>query len=52
MPTAEEYQKSADDCLRLAREATDPKESEILLRMAEQWNRLADYKAQRKSSEY
>jgi hypothetical protein len=35
MPTAEEYRKSAEDCQRLANEAKDPKEREILMRMAE-----------------
>ena len=45
MPTSEEYRKSAEECLRLANEAIDLKEREILLRMATQWERLADYKA-------
>jgi hypothetical protein len=45
MPTPEEYRKSAEECLRLANETQDAKEREILLRMAAQWGRLADYKA-------
>jgi hypothetical protein len=45
MPSSEEYRKNAEDCLRSANEADDPKEREVLLRMASQWRRLADYKA-------
>jgi hypothetical protein len=45
MPTSKEYRESADRCLRLANDAQDPKEREILLKMATQWARLADYKA-------
>jgi|HubBroStandDraft_5_1064220.scaffolds.fasta_scaffold47672_2 hypothetical protein len=51
MPTSEEYRKSADDCQRLADEAQDPKEREILQRMATQWGRLADYKAKLENPE-
>jgi hypothetical protein len=49
MPTSEQYRKSADDCRRLAEEAEDPGEREILLRMAAQWERLAAYKDDLKS---
>jgi hypothetical protein len=51
MPSSEEYRQSADDCLRLANEAEDPEEREILLRMARQWVRLADYKAELENRE-
>ncbi len=51
MPKSEEYRKSATECLRLAEEAHDPQEREILLRMAAQWERLADYKAQLENPE-
>lgn len=51
MPTSEEYRKNAEDCLRLAQEAEDAQEREVLLRMAAQWGRLADYKAQRENRE-
>lgn len=46
MPTSEEYRRSADECLRLANEAEDPHEREVLIRIAAQWDRLAAYKAQ------
>jgi hypothetical protein len=50
MPTSEHYRKSAADCRRLAKEATDQVERETLLRMAAQWDRLAEHKS-RKAAE-
>ena len=47
MPTSEDYRKSAQECRRHARETDDREERETLLRMAAQWERLADHKARR-----
>jgi hypothetical protein len=49
MPTSEHYRKSADDCLRHSKEANDTLERETLLRMAAQWDRLAQHKARKES---
>jgi hypothetical protein len=49
MPTSEHYRKSADDCRRHSKEANDTLERETLLRMAAQWNRLAQHKARKES---
>jgi hypothetical protein len=46
MPTAEVYKRSADECRRLAEQVHDPIERETILKMAEQWDRLARRKAQ------
>jgi ribosomal protein S15P/S13E len=44
MPTLEHYRKCAQDCRSLARDTHDTHEREVLLRMAAQWDRLAEYK--------
>jgi hypothetical protein len=46
MRTAEVYKCSADECRRLAEQVHDPIERETILKMAEQWDRLARRKAQ------
>jgi hypothetical protein len=46
MPTAEDYKRSADECRRLAEQVQDSIERETLLKMAEQWDRLARRKTQ------
>jgi hypothetical protein len=46
MPTAEDYKRSADECRRLAEQVQDSIERETILKMAEQWDRLARRKAQ------
>jgi hypothetical protein len=46
MPTSEQYRKSADQCRRAAQSTNDKLEREALLRIAEQWGRLADHKAE------
>jgi hypothetical protein len=51
MPTAEYYRKSAEQCRTHAREAHDTHERETLLRMAAQWDRLADHKARKESEQ-
>jgi hypothetical protein len=51
MPTSEDYRKSAEDCRSHAREAHDTHEREALLRMAAQWDRLAEHKARKESEE-
>jgi len=51
MPTSEHYRKSAEECRRHARETQDTHERETLLRMAAQWNRLAEHKARKESEE-
>ena len=45
MPSSEEYKRSAEECRRAADKADDEIERETLLRMVEQWMRLAEYKA-------
>jgi hypothetical protein len=45
MPTSEDYKRSAEECRRLAQQAHDDIEREALLRMAAQWDRLAQHKA-------
>jgi hypothetical protein len=51
MPTSEQYRKSAEDCRRNAKEAHDVHERETLLRMAAQWDRLAEHKARKESEQ-
>jgi hypothetical protein len=46
MPTAEEYKRSAEECRRVAEQVDDPIERQAILRMAEQWDRLARRKTQ------
>jgi len=48
MPTADHYRKSAQECRRIAGEAQDSHERETLLRMAAQWERLAEQRPARK----
>lgn len=50
MPTAEAYRLKAEECRSLAEHAADETEREELLRMAEQWQRLAIYKGKRGST--
>jgi hypothetical protein len=51
MPTSDHYRKSAADIRRHAREARDTLEREILLRMAAQWDRLADHKTRKEAED-
>ena len=44
MPTSEHYRKNAEECHLHAIESCDPHERDALLRMAAQWDRLADHK--------
>jgi hypothetical protein len=44
MPTAEDYRRRADECLAAARAPQDENERAMLMRLFEQWLRLADYK--------
>jgi hypothetical protein len=44
MPTSEHYRQRAEECRRLAEKAQDVHERQVILRMAEQWDRLAEYK--------
>jgi hypothetical protein len=50
MPTAEQYRKSAQQCRRVADGTEDRHEREALLRIAAQWDRLAEHK-ERKEAE-
>jgi hypothetical protein len=45
MPTSEDYKRSAEECRQFAGQTTDQVEREGLLRMAEQWARVAEHKA-------
>jgi hypothetical protein len=47
MPTSEHYRKRAEECRRLAEQAHDAHERATILRMAEQWERLAEHKAKK-----
>jgi hypothetical protein len=49
MPTAEQYRKSAEQCGRVAGQTEDRLERESLLRIAAQWDRLADHKARKEA---
>ena len=51
MPTAEDYRNSAHECRSHAREAQDRHEREALLRMAAQWDRLAEHKARKEAEQ-
>jgi hypothetical protein len=50
MPTAEQYRKSAQQCRHVADRTEDRHEREALLRVAAQWDRLAEHK-ERKEAE-
>jgi len=47
--TADQYQRAAEEAKQLAATATDSCERVQLLRLAAQWQRLADYKARLES---
>jgi hypothetical protein len=51
MPTAEDYRKSAQECRSHAKESHDTHERETLLRMAAQWDRLAEHKARKEAEQ-
>jgi hypothetical protein len=51
MPTSERYPKSAEQCRRAAQRSDDSLEREALMRIAEQWDRLADHKARKEAEE-
>ena len=46
---ADQYQRAAEEAKQLAAKATDSCERVQLLRLAAQWQRLADYKARLES---
>jgi hypothetical protein len=47
MPTAEQYRATAQQCRRVAGRTEDRDERAALLRIAAQWDRLADHKARK-----
>ena len=47
--TADQYQRAAEEAKQLAAKASDSCEPVQLLRLAAQWQRLADYKARLES---
>lgn len=51
MPTADDYRIRARECRSHAREAQDMHERETLLRMAAQWDRLAEHKARKEAEQ-
>ena len=51
MPSADHYRKSARDCRKAASETTDRDEREVLLRIAAQWERLAEHKARKEAEQ-
>jgi hypothetical protein len=44
MPSAEEYESNARECREAAEHTLDDVERAMLLRLADQWQILADYK--------
>ena len=44
MPTSEDYARNAEDCWRQTETATDDTERATLVRVAKQWELLAEYK--------
>jgi hypothetical protein len=51
MASAEHYRKSAQECRRLAGLASEREEREALLRIAVQWERLAEHKARKEAED-
>ena len=49
MPTSEEYRRHAEEARKHAAKTQDLWEREALLRMAAQWERLADHKARKEA---
>jgi hypothetical protein len=49
MPTSEHYRKNAEECRALAKETHDTQDRETLLRMAAQWDKLAEHKARKEA---
>src|SRR5437660_3698914 len=47
MPTPEKYRRYAEMCSKMAEKADDKIERSMLVKMAQQWRRLANYKAKR-----
>jgi hypothetical protein len=45
MGSGEDYRRFAAECLRLAKQISDPKEKAVLASMASAWIRLADFVA-------
>jgi len=50
MDSPNDYQKFADECLRLAKQASNPDHKAILEQMADVWLRLASDAKRRNSS--
>ena len=42
MPTAKEYRQQAQECLELAKEATEPYAIRAMMELAEEFNKAAD----------
>jgi hypothetical protein len=42
MPTSEEYRRNAEECRRLAEQAADEAERASQIKMAAQWDQLAE----------
>jgi len=51
MPTAEQYRKSAEQCRRVAQRTDDQVERESMLRIAAQWDRLAQHKDRKEAEQ-
>ena len=51
MPTAEDYMRNAEECLIAADRTQDQTERAMLVRLHEQWLRLAAYKMRKERSE-
>jgi hypothetical protein len=51
MPTAQDYRKNAEECRSNARDAENIHERETLLRIALEYDRLAEHKAGNESKQ-
>jgi hypothetical protein len=47
MPTPEKYRRYAELCIKLAATVDDKIERAMLMKIAEQWRRLANHRAKR-----
>ncbi len=50
MPTSEHYKPRAEECRALAAQAHDEHERAVILKLAGQWDRLAEMKAKKEAA--
>jgi hypothetical protein len=49
VPTSEDYARNAEDCREAAKRTHDETERAVLMRLTEQWLRLAEYKKRKEA---